>query len=297
MHNAYFDYAKDAEEPKPFLEWKEEMLKYPQFLYWSTVLDLELLSLRLVRSIREGNFPMFIKSLKEIIPWMFALDHPNYARWLSVHYRGMCILPDKHPDVYAQFCNGSFVVHKNKRLFSSIALDHAHKQENAKVKGEGGAVGLTENPAALRRWMISGPEVARMIKEFENLSNQANDIRHHEQQPGVQCAFTKDVTSLIASLEEMGNPFCEEGKDLIALHTRDIMDSSVVDTVKGVKKVGKDQFNLFFQERLVERKKPITDPITRNSLRTFSPNTKKTISKEGAKIKVLKEDCALFSRL
>ena len=50
-------------------------------------------------------------------------------------------------DVYAEFCNGSFVVHKTKRLFSSIALDHAYEQVNAVVEGEGGAVGLTENPA------------------------------------------------------------------------------------------------------------------------------------------------------
>ena len=28
-------------------------------------------------------------------------------------------------------------------------------------------VGLTENPAALRRWMVSGPEMARIIGEFE----------------------------------------------------------------------------------------------------------------------------------
>ena len=34
---------------------------------------------------------------------------------------------------------------------------HAHEQVNAGVKGEGGAVCLTENPAALRRWMVAGP--------------------------------------------------------------------------------------------------------------------------------------------
>ena len=39
---------------------------------------------------------------------------------------------------------------------------------NSEVKGEGGAVGLTENPAVLRRWMVGGLEVARMMKEFED---------------------------------------------------------------------------------------------------------------------------------
>ena len=80
---------------------------------------------------------------------MFALDHPNYARWLSVHYRDMCELPTKHREVYTQFTNGNFVAHKTKSVFPATALDHAH-----------------ENPAALRRWMVAGPELSRMIEEF-----------------------------------------------------------------------------------------------------------------------------------
>jgi hypothetical protein len=60
---------------------------------------------------------------------------------------------------------GNFTVNKTTHNFSAIALDHAHEQNNASVKGDGGAVGLTENPTALRRWMVSGPEMARVIGE------------------------------------------------------------------------------------------------------------------------------------
>ena len=35
------------------------------------------------------------------------------------------------------------------------------------MKGSGGAVGLTENPSAFRKWMVTGPEQARLLKEFE----------------------------------------------------------------------------------------------------------------------------------
>ena len=55
---------------------------------------------------------------------------------------------------------------KTGRAFSAMAIDQAHEQNNAAVKGDGGAVGLTENPAALQRWMVSGPEMARVIEEF-----------------------------------------------------------------------------------------------------------------------------------
>ena len=56
---------------------------------------------------------------------------------------------------------------KKPHVFSGIAIDQAREQNNASVTGDGGAVGLTENPAALRCWMVSGPEMARLIGEFE----------------------------------------------------------------------------------------------------------------------------------
>ena len=59
---------------------------------------------------------------------------------------------------------------------------------NANVKGDGGAVGLTQNESALRRWVIAGPKVARVINEFKSSlpSMQTLDTRHHEEQSSVQ---------------------------------------------------------------------------------------------------------------
>ena len=41
---------------------------------------------------------------------MFALDHPNYARWLPVHIRNMMLLEECHLDVAAEFKKGNSVV-------------------------------------------------------------------------------------------------------------------------------------------------------------------------------------------
>ena len=227
---------------------------------------------------------------------MFALDQTNYARWLSVHIRDMCELPAQHPDVFQRFCNGSFVVHKTEKVFSSIALDQAHEHVNSEVKGEGEAVGLTENPAALRRWMVGGPEVARMIKEFED-STPVPKYQHHEQTPATQTAFARDVLNVVASFEELGNPFPEESEDLIAVHRKDAVDETVVNTVQNVLKIGEVQFNTFVKERFIDRSKPVTDTIKKNKLPTFNTSSKKVMTKEKEKIGLLKEDCALFSRL
>lgn len=71
-------------------------------------------------------------------------------------------------------------MHKSTRQFSDIVLDQVHEQVNAEVKGEGGAVGLAENPAALRRWMVSGPEISRMVQEFEGSNSSPGNCAHNE---------------------------------------------------------------------------------------------------------------------
>lgn len=78
---------------------------------------------------------------------------------------------------------GKFVVQKTQHRFSMIALDHNHEQENEVIKGDGGAVGLTESPTALRRWMVAGPEIARVVKEFESSFDVRKpiNVQHHEQ--------------------------------------------------------------------------------------------------------------------
>ena len=50
---------------------------------------------------------------------------------------------------YDYFDKGKLVVQKTTQSFSAIAIDQAHKQNNAIVKGDCGAVGLAESASAL----------------------------------------------------------------------------------------------------------------------------------------------------
>ncbi len=51
----------------------------PTFKFWHLTLELELLLLIYVRPIREGDFELYVESLAKLAPWMFVLDHTNYA--------------------------------------------------------------------------------------------------------------------------------------------------------------------------------------------------------------------------
>ena len=69
----------------------------------------------------------------------------------------------------------------------------------------------------LKRWMFAGPEVARAVTEFENtcMNIGIKSLKYHEQTPAVQRKFINHVKSVVAVFKELGNPFCEDGNDLL----------------------------------------------------------------------------------
>ena len=74
-------------------------------------------------------------------------------------------------------------------------------------------------------------EVARVVTEFEeNVQPSIDNVNadHHDQK-----SFMKDVSSLINTMQEMGNPFTEDSQDLIAFDSKQIMLKEVIDFVKG----------------------------------------------------------------
>ncbi len=156
----------------------------PQFQFWYTTLQLELVIFSYARSPREGNFDLCLDSLTHLAHWFFSLGHKNYARWVPVHIRDMALLKTMHPEASLDSSQGHFTVKKTTRSYSAIALNQAHKQNKAAIKGLGGAVGLTQSSDGLRRWMEAGPEIVRMTTEFERcLETKHNHLetRHYEQ--------------------------------------------------------------------------------------------------------------------
>ena len=161
---------------------------------------------------------------------MMVLCLTNYAKWIPVHLHDLNSQNTIHLEYYDYFQRGKFVVQKTTRTFSAIAIDQAHKQNNAIVKGNCGAVGLAENASALQHWMVSGPEMARIIEEFQASTDKvgtAIDTGNQEESTPVQITIAQDVQSLTDIIEQMGNPFTENISDLIILDTRDIADPTI----------------------------------------------------------------------
>ncbi|KAI8503415.1 hypothetical protein Bbelb_192360 [Branchiostoma belcheri] len=303
LRKAYDEYVTTTTygPPMSFDVWCiQRKAEHPQFMYWYTTLELELLVLAFVRSLRTGNFDLYRDTLTELTPWLFALNHTHYARWMPVHVRDMCNLDSTHPDVAQEFRSGKFVMSKSRRKFSLLAIDQGHEQNNGLMKEDGGIIGLTQDADAILRWAVAGPELVRVISEFEKSmtgkKEGAYQKKHHEQTNSTQKLFATQVKALVTTMGEMGNPFTEESQDLLRLHTKDIMSKESVEFLSNVKIKGQEQYQTFVHERLKSNAKAITAGISRNKVILFNEHFQKP-NNACMKINLLKNESSLFARL
>ena len=89
---------------------------------------------------------------------------------------------------------------KRKQAFSRMALDQVHEQNNKYVKSVSGATSLVnrQDELALVRWELCGPELCRVLQDFEGECNHHDDklAKHNEDNKTFQNDFFSDVLSL-----------------------------------------------------------------------------------------------------
>ena len=231
-------------------------------------MDLEMNILIYVRSIREGNFKLYVEVLRKLLKWYFIIDHYNYARWFTVQWFDLFTLDTNFPDVFEYFSKGYFSFPKSKREFSRMGLDQVHEQNNAVIKGCGGATDLVNkiDDSALVRWETCGPDIARLLLEFENALDRdplsgVSCTKHHEDNAAFQTRFESDVKTLCKGL--VVNPFQQDKLTKIN-NTNLVVPDSSIEIIKNMETKGEEQVSIFINDRLVSQKVSVCETIVKN---------------------------------
>ena len=70
--------------------WAEKQAEeYPMSFYWQYIISKQKVLLRFIRSLREGDFLLYVQVCDEIAQLAVTLDLPNYSRDLPIHVRDM----------------------------------------------------------------------------------------------------------------------------------------------------------------------------------------------------------------
>ena len=80
---------------------------------WLTFINLVELLLNTILSVRSRDWHLFVTCVKDIIPYTFAYDNINYARYLTAMFSEILSLEDNFPETYEEFVAGNFAVQLN----------------------------------------------------------------------------------------------------------------------------------------------------------------------------------------
>ena len=107
-----------------------------------------------------------------MVPWYFAYDHLNYARYLPVYIYEMLAVTDTHPSIAKHLASGDFVVQQQTQYpFCQTAMDQTIEQTmNRDSKTRGGQIGFSNNSNAVHRWFLSFNQRAQISKNCTEMA-------------------------------------------------------------------------------------------------------------------------------
>ena len=174
LFNLYAEYSEDSSDPMK--------------LFWNTYLEMVSTLMNCIRATREGNWNLHLDSIKEMLPWFFAYDHTNYARYLPVYLVTMTSLEDTHPEAHRLLLDGDFGVQRSKQHgFSRLPVDQTIEQTlNRSTKTKGGIVGFSLRKGAVQRWMLTAHSHAAFADKCREKASlgKSQDKVHKEMGPG-----------------------------------------------------------------------------------------------------------------
>ena len=239
----------------------------PTVQFWLLIHKYEQLIFMFIRSHRERKFTLMVATLRKLVLLFFALDHQNYARWVSVFIRDLESLPSS---IQEEFEAGHWTISRSNHRYSSIPIDQAHEQANKRVKGVGGVIGITENPEMLERWIATGPEISRVLEQFTDVDDDGGqELPHHEEGSASQRRFRHHITNLMDVLQSRGNPFQESSADLVTLNNKVCVDKSAATSVLVLESRGEEQYDHFRKNVLDTNNVPLQAPIKKNKFLLF----------------------------
>lgn len=271
--------------------------------FWQSYIQMVALLLRFIRATREGDWNLHLACIKDMLPWMFAYDRTNYARYLPVYLCEMLALERNHPSVHQAVTSGDFVVQRSSwNGFGQVAVDQTIEQTiNCDTKSKGGIIGFSLNKAAVQRWVLTSHERAAVTQACREMAGTSKVDTGEE---GVVKEMGKarlskdeeDVSKVQSTLSTWIDPFAQSASDELC-HLASGMTASEHlerDLLSAFDR-GKGALMEFIQKRLVSNEVGFYDPISHVGLANFTP-VSKSIKISGTDV-ALKADRNLFARL
>ena len=271
--------------------------------FWMTYVDIiQDILLGLLQASCEGDWDLHLHAIRLMIPWCFAYDRLNYARYLPVYYAEMTNLAASRPEIYQAFKDGNFSVQLTEsNPFGRIPVDQTTEVTvNRDTQTVGGTTKFSLKPGAVSKYYLTAEHRSAFLTKLRNM---VQYIRSSTDHPDLQKSRLQKNEELVTSVEETlanwTNPF-ECNTDLMNIATGTAASKEVAEDLKNAQTKGEADYATFKRERLEsnEPTKKFHDSMKKASLKTFgsAANMRKTKCVDGRSV-ILKADRWWFGRM
>lgn len=249
----------------------------PTFDFWSSYIDMVGCLLLFVRATRTNNWDLHIATIRDMLPWYFAYDRPNYSRYLTTYWLEMKSLEETHPGALEEVKSNWTVQRQGRYGFSSVPCDMTIEQTaNRDAKIKGGLVGFTLNRGYIHRWLLSQPERSAISRKCEEL---AGTINQNRKRKNLDCSSRKrheqNVQNVICTLESMVNPFEYFQPNLVNVSTGRVVNSEALDDIIRAEELGTTHFINFVEKNLMSQSPDLFKTIKKLNLKSFVTKEKR----------------------
>ena len=171
-----------------------------------------------------------------MIPWCFAYDKHNYARYLSTYY-DMTNLSQEHPDALEHLRDGGFSVHIGPdNPFGRIPVDQIIEETiNKDTQTSGGTKGFNLKQSAVHRYYLTAEYRSSFLGLLRSALGSDRSFSHPDLTAPQMRKDERDVSALVSMLDSnWTNPFGDPS-ELISLSTGLVAPDSIAKDLLGAK--------------------------------------------------------------
>lgn len=268
--------------------------------FWMSYIDMVDIVLGLLRGSREGDWLLHLASVRAMIPWCFAYDRLNYARYLPFYYEQMIHLEVEHPEVYLYFMAGGFSVQLGPfNPFGRIPVDQTIEETvNRDTQTPGGTKGFSLKEGALHRYYLNAEyrsQYLRQLREMIGLSG--SPLNHPDLQETRIKRDERDVQSLHNLLDQAWvNLFEDDRESVLNIATGSVPSAEIEQDLLDAHNIGELAYRDFRKNRLQSNLVDFHATMPKKNLKTFSTMSEKKVKCKGKEI-ILKADRKLFGHM
>ena len=240
--------------------------------FWESYISLFELLLHFIRASRTGNWELHKTCLQQMLPWMFAYDHTNYARYMTIYLWDMLQLQMTHLDIEKSMKQGENAVQRCEgKAFCQIPVDQTIEQTvNRDSKTPGGIIGFSLNKSALQGWILTAherPAVTQSCKRMAGLEDPEKGPHKESSKHRVQ--GDECVQQIVSVLTYLKNPF-QPSNDLVSLTSGVVASDEITEDLLHAETKGQEALDDFVKLLLNSNKTNFFDPLKKLQLKTFS---------------------------